>query len=76
MIRRLFSATALATSLLLVACGNAENSSSDTLAVDAPQTPARSDIAAPSPVPASPAMVAAANPHAVEAGLAALRAGG
>jgi gamma-glutamyltranspeptidase/glutathione hydrolase len=76
MIRRLFSATALATSLLLVSCGDADNSGGVTAAVEAPHSPPHQDAPAPSSVPASPAMVAAANPHAVEAGLAALRAGG
>ncbi|WP_417471326.1 gamma-glutamyltransferase [Maricaulis sp.] len=60
MIRFLLCASALVSTLTLAACGQAPAPEAT------PQAPA----------PVSQAMVAAANPHAVEAGLEALRAGG
>jgi len=60
MIRFMFTASALAISLTLSACGSADEQEA---------------TATNSPAP-NPAMVAAANPHAVEAGLDALRNGG
>ena len=64
MLRFLFATTALAGGLLLASCsGDVEPAASP-------------EIAAEIPVATGPAMVAAANPHAVEAGLDALRAGG
>tara|TARA_R110000868_G_scaffold120773_5_gene320661 strand:+ start:36929 stop:38665 length:1737 start_codon:yes stop_codon:yes gene_type:complete len=63
MIRFLLCASALASTLTLAACG--QNTAPETGAPEASPAPA-----------ASQAMVAAANPLAVEAGLEALRAGG
>jgi len=60
MIRFMFTASALAISLTLSACGSTDEQEA---------------VATNQPV-SSPAMVAAANPHAVEAGLQALRNGG
>ncbi len=70
MIRILLSATALASSLTLSACSNEPEITDPqvTEPVVAETEPAAAE--------AHPAMVAAANPHAVEAGLDILRAGG
>ncbi|WP_300555070.1 gamma-glutamyltransferase [Maricaulis sp.] len=63
MIRILLSATALTTLAALAACSP-----------QAAEPPAPTDT--PTPALAGPAMISAANPHAVEAGLEALRNGG
>jgi len=69
MLRFLFATTALAGGIFLASCSNAQDGSTPA----SPSAPAATPATAPRP---GPEMVAAANPHAVEAGLAALRAGG
>ncbi|OLF81428.1 gamma-glutamyltransferase [Maricaulis sp. W15] len=68
MLRFLFATTALAGGLILASCSSADEAM--------PETNAGAGIEAEVTSASGPAMVAAANPHAVEAGLDALRAGG
>lgn len=68
MLRFLFATTALAGGLFLASCSGAD----ETAPPPNTDTSIETEVAGTS----GPAMVAAANPHAVEAGLEALRAGG
>ena len=72
MIRFLLSATALATTLTLAGCGQPAEETPPA----STESVSEASSAAPVSTSSHPAMVSAANPHAVEAGLAALRAGG
>lgn len=69
--RILLSATALASALVLAACNGSNTADNANEASAGVNTPAEVQAAQ-----ASPAMISAANPHAVEAGLEILRAGG
>lgn len=69
MIRFLLCASALASTFTLTACGQSDDPATPPHQAAAPEITA-------GPISGGPAMVAAANPLAVEAGLEALRAGG
>ena len=79
MMRMLHASTALAALLCLTACSGATpdtaEAAADRIETETDATQADAAGPAPQPVPAEPAMVAAANPLAVEAGLDALLVG-